>query len=303
MHRFLALAIAVCFAGSANSALAAPSFTTIDNLTDPTFNQALAINNNGVVFGYFGSGQKGHPNQAYATTPPYTTFTPANVIGSVQTQVTTFKGALFGGFWSGANNGIGQDPNYGFVRMKLASGQFQTFLINGIVSGAPAIAQVLGVNALQLAVGFFNDKNNNARGFIYTIPTAQYELITIPGAVQTTAASINDNNVVAGFFVDGKGVTRAFLRHAGALTIFTVPGATVTQFLGVNNNGAVVGFYQLPGGNPQGLTYLNGQWKTLNVPAGVGGTTLNGLNDKRQIVGFYQDAAGNTHGVLVNNGF
>ena len=44
---------------------AASNFTTLNNQADPTFNQLLGINDQGVIAGYFGSGDTGHPNQGY----------------------------------------------------------------------------------------------------------------------------------------------------------------------------------------------------------------------------------------------
>lgn len=35
---------------------------TIDDPSDPTFNQLLAINDEGQIAGYYGSGATGHPN-------------------------------------------------------------------------------------------------------------------------------------------------------------------------------------------------------------------------------------------------
>jgi hypothetical protein len=45
-------------------------FTTLDDRTDPTFNQLLGINDLGVIAGYFGSGATGHPNKGYTLRPP-----------------------------------------------------------------------------------------------------------------------------------------------------------------------------------------------------------------------------------------
>ncbi len=63
------------------------NITNVINPGDPTFNQLLGINNGGVIVGYFGSGDAGHPNQGYTTTTAnLMSFTPENFPGSVQTQ-------------------------------------------------------------------------------------------------------------------------------------------------------------------------------------------------------------------------
>jgi hypothetical protein len=46
-------------------------FRTLNNNNDTTFNQLLGINNDGVIAGYFGSGDQGHPNMGYILRPPY----------------------------------------------------------------------------------------------------------------------------------------------------------------------------------------------------------------------------------------
>ena len=43
------------------------SFETLDNQNDVTFNQLLGINDHGLIAGYFGSGQAGHPEQGLPT--------------------------------------------------------------------------------------------------------------------------------------------------------------------------------------------------------------------------------------------
>ena len=48
-----------------------PTFKTLNDQLDPTFNQLLGINNNGKIAGYFGSGAPGHPNKGYTLDAPY----------------------------------------------------------------------------------------------------------------------------------------------------------------------------------------------------------------------------------------
>jgi hypothetical protein len=304
MRIVLALATAASLLATAQASQAASlAFTTIDNPGDPTFNQLLGITNTGEISGYFGSGATGHPNQAYLIAPPYTSYQPANVPGSVQTQADAINGSTVAGFWSGTNNGIGQDANYGFVRTT-KSGKTQYFLVNDAAGSIPATAQVLGVNGSQIAAGFYVDANGNSHGFAYSVATSTYTPVTVPGAVQVSATGINNSNLICGFYVDSANIQHAFLKAltGGTAIHFTVPGAAVTQFLGVNSKGVAVGFYQLTSNDiTHGIIYnpANGQWQQLDDPNGVGGTVLNGLNDKGEIVGFYTDAATNVHGMLI----
>jgi hypothetical protein len=306
--RLLALLAATALCAATHVAEAASAtFTTIDNPGDPTFNQLLGITDNGTVVGYFGSGWAGHPNQAYSIAPPYTAFTSQNVPGAVQTQAIGVNGSNIVGFWSGTNNGPGQDANYGFFKaVKTAHAQYT--VVNGFTPNVPTTAQLLGVNAAQNAAGFYVDGNGISHGFVYGLSTYTYTQVLVSGAKQVMATGINANNLVCGAYTDAKGVTHGFLQPLGGGTTvtFSEPGAQITQFLGVNTAGEAVGFYQLtPNDITHGILYnpANGTLTQLDEPNGVGGTVINGLNNKGQAVGFYTDAAGNVHGMIINNAF
>jgi hypothetical protein len=256
-----------------------------------------------VITGYFGSGAAGHPNQAYLIAPPYTQYSTENVPGSVQTQADAINGSTVVGFWSGTNQGIGQDANYGFIRYS-KNGKPQYVLVNDLAAGVPATAQVLGVNASQVVAGFWVSANGNSHGFTYSLASSVYTPVTVPNSVQVAATGINNNGLVCGYYVDGKKIQHAFLEAmtGGSPITFTVPGAAITQFLGVNSSGVAVGFYQLtPNDITHGITYdpASGNWTQIDDPNGPGGTVLNGINDKGEIVGFYTDAATNVHGMLI----
>jgi len=279
----------------------APTFDRIDNPGDPTFNQLLAIDNNGTISGYFGSGQKGHPNSAYITKPPYNTFTSNNVPTSTQTQVQSYvDGGTSSGFWSPSNTGT--DQNFGFIKI-VANGVTLILDVNDpLAASAPVVNQVLGINKSLNAVGFYEDQAGAPHGYVYSVSTGKFTPVTIPGAVSDSAFGINANNVICGAFTKADGHTDAFLASpTGKLLTFHVPGFNNTQFLGVNAAGVAVGFYNDPTGIPHGVVFnsTTGRYAIVNDPAGVNGTTLNGINDKNQIVGFYTDGAESTHGILV----
>jgi len=279
-----------------------PSFTRIDNPGDPTFNQLLAIDNTGTISGYFGSGQAGHPNQAYVTKPPYNQFVPNNLPTSTQTQVQAYiDGGTASGFWSPSNTGT--DQNFGFVEL-ISNGVVTYIDVNDpLTASTPKVNQVLGINKSLNAVGFYQDKNGAPHGYLYSVSTGKYLAVNVAGAVSDSAFGINQHNLICGAFTKADGHTDAFLESAstGKTITFHVPGFTNTQFLGVNDNGIAVGFYTDAQNIPHGVVYnsANGAYAIVNDPAGLNGTTLNGINDKNQVVGFYTDGATNTHGVLV----
>jgi hypothetical protein len=286
-------------------AAVSPSFTRIDNPLDPTFNQLLAIDNNGVISGYFGSGLQGHPNQAYVTKPPYNQFLPNNLPTSTQTQVQAYiAGGTASGFWSPSNTGT--DQNFGFIEL-IVNGVVTYIDVNDpLTASTPKVNQLLGINKSLNAVGFYEDQNRAPHGYLYSVSTGKYFAVNVPGAVSDSAFGINAKNLICGAFTKADGKTDGFLESAssGKTIAFHVPGFTNTQFLGVNDNGIAVGFYNDAQNIPHGVIFnsANGAYTIVNDPAGLNGTTLNGINDKNQIVGFYTDGATNTHGVLVTGG-
>jgi hypothetical protein len=289
---------ALALACGVQPAFADLTFQDIVNPADPTFNQELGINNNGLIAGYFGSGAAGHPNQGYTTSPPYTSFTPENFPGSVQTQVTGLNNTgTTVGFWSDTNLG-GGDNNFGFVDI----GNTFTNVNNPATGSGPAVNQLLGVNDSNLAVGFYTDAGGVTHGYTYNIAAATFSAnIDDPSAVgSTTAAAINNSGLIAGFFTNAAGNMDGFIDNGGSFSTVAVPGAMDTSLLGVNNLGQAVGFDVDAMGNMHGIicstTTLG--CTEFDDPNGVGTTTFNGLNDQGQIVGFYVNGDGNTIGLL-----
>lgn len=286
------------------SAFAANSltYTTIDNPGDPTFNQLLGISNSGVITGYFGSGQAGHPNIGYTIAPPYTKYSPDMLPASAQTQATGIQtNGDTVGFWAPTNQGVNLDANYGFIR--LANGFTYLSVNNPLVSSYPEINQLTGLSN-GIAVGFYNDFNNNANAYYYTQATGVFTPVTVANASSTTATGINKSGLICGFFTaSGGSLTQGFVQNLKGETMvtFSISGTTTTQFLGINDQGVAVGQYLGSDNLYHGFTYSmsSGTLTYVDDPNAVQGTTLNGINDKGQAVGYYVDAAGNFHGMLV----
>lgn len=279
------------------------SFTTLNSQNDPTFNQLLGINDSGLIAGYFGSGQAGHPNKGYRLSKPYGqgSYHNENFPGSEQTQVTGLNNSgQTVGFWvDAAGNNSGFYTNHGHFH----TANFPTK--NG---ASPRVDQLLGVNDSGIAVGFYADKQGMNHGYSYSIGRHKFHRINVSGDTNVTAAAINDLGDVAGFATSGAGATEAFLlRSDGQVIHLNVPGASATQAFGVNNGDEVVGDYTVGTGNSavtHGFTWAPGfGFQTVDDPNGSGGTTINGVNDRGNLVGFYVDAAGNTDGLLATPQF
>jgi len=317
----LAAAAPVMGAGAvASPALATPQggtanyrFTTLDNQADVTFNQLLGINQHGLIAGYFGSGNAGHPNKGYLLTAPYgqSNYRNENWPVSTQTQVTGLNDrGVTVGFWSSMNNaGVnGAAPvndNRAFVSYRgyFVNGDFPT---DGPAS--PPVDQLLGVNDHDIAVGFYNDANGNTHAYTFDVRHNRFSEITPAGITNPTAAGINSRGDIAGFGTDATGdssngqVVGYLLRRDGSVLVLSVPGSSMTQALGINDNDEVVGVYQVGTGSSamtHGFTWMPGRgFQTVDDPNGVGATTINGINDKGELVGFYTDSMGNTDGLL-----
>jgi hypothetical protein len=225
-------------APAAMSAHTAYSFTTLDNQSDPTFNQLLGINSHNKISGYFGSGQPGHPNKGYTLVPPYgqSSYASENFPGSAQTQVTGLnnKGDTVG-FWV---NGAG--TNRDFVEW---NGVFTSYTDPHTPKMAGSVNQLLGINDSGMAVGFEGDSAGDAHGFVYDIPHNQASFTTIAGAVSVTDTAINDIGQVTGFYTPASGPVKSFLTTHAGLDAIAFPGASSAQALGLNNLGEVVGVY------------------------------------------------------------
>jgi len=279
-------------------------FQDIVNTNDVTFNQELGINSAGMIAGYFGSGAAGFPNKGYTVVPPYNTqpgnvnFSNENFPGSVQTQVTGINNVgTTVGFWSDSNNASMVNNNFGFVDIA------NTFTnVNNPATGTgPAINQLLGVNDSNTAVGFYVDATGTTHGYTYNIAAKTFSAnIDDPNGIgTTTAAAINNNGEIAGFYTSA-GVTHGFVDIGGVFTTIDPTGSLSTMLLGLNNNGFAVGTYIDEGDVMHGLLYdlNNNTFQNVDDPFGIGTTTINGVNDLGQIVGFYVNGVGNTIGLL-----
>jgi CHRD domain len=276
------------------------SFQTLDNNSDPTFNQLLGINSGGMIAGYFGSGAQGHPNMGYLLGQG--SYRNENFPGSVQTQVTGLNdNGVTVGFWSSMNNASMTNDNFGFYATDGSDYHSVNFPTGSPAS--PPVDQLLGVNDHDVAVGFYTDAKGNNHGYEYSISGNSFSRVLDPGdtGASLTAAAINNHGDVAGFYTDRAGKTDGFLKTAGGqFTSLAYPGASATNAFGVNDHDEVVGTYTDGTGNSattHGFTWTpGGGFATVDDPHGIGATTINGVNDRGDLVGFYTDAKGNTDG-------
>jgi hypothetical protein len=283
-------------------------FQTFNSGADRTFNQLLGINDDDVIAGYFGSGAQGHPNKGYELWTP-NTYRTENYPRSVQTQVTGLNNeAVTVGFWSTMNTSSMTNNNFGFYSL---NGSYHNVNFPTHNNASPQADQLLGVNNLDIAVGFYTNAQGRSRGYEYNIHTRQFTRVFPPGWTNSTslqspsltATAINDQGDVAGFYNKTSSQVDAFLHMAdGEFITLAVHGAAMTQAFGINDNNEVVGAYTVGTGNnaqTHGFVWTPSQgFTTVDDPHGIGATTINGVNNHGDLVGFYTDSAGNTDGML-----
>jgi len=275
----------VCTAGPAQ----AVTFQNIIDPLNPTFTQALGINNAGTIVGY---GNATVFNGFQLVLPA--TFTRQNFPGADGgTQVLGISNAgTTVGFYikGGVTNGFAQ-----------TAGTFTT-----VDQPGTAFNQLLGINQFgTVAAGYSSTDPAGATlqkaltvagGPSFASPTFTDINALLPKNFNSQATGVNIVGEVVGFYqYDMAGDFSAFAEIGGQTGSFQFPGSISTQALGVNDVGDIVGDYIDAGGVMHGFLDIAGMFTTLD-PSGSTATTVNGINELRLLVGFYVDAAGNTIG-------
>jgi hypothetical protein len=134
--------------------------------------------------------------------------------------------------------------------------------------------------------------------------TFKFTKKSVPGALQTIVAGINNEGVMVGQYQDkGKGFYHGYVLSGKKLTTLDVPNGHNTGATGINFNGAisVVGSYISSHGKSVGFRYTPRTKQFTDIPGPEGATSsyAKGVNDRGWIVGDYQDSSGVYHGFLL----
>ena len=283
----LSLGAALLLSGSAAHA---QDFTNIIDPLNPTFTQALGINDAGTIAGY---GNATIFNGFTLTLP--SSFTREN-----------FPGADGGTQVIGISNGA-SPTTVGFYVMGGVTNGFANTSGTFTTVDVPTFAftQLLGINGSgTIAAGYWTHDATGATGQIagtvsggpsFTSPTFTNINALLPANVNSQATGVNDSGSVVGFFQPTSTTFTGFLDKSGVISSITFPGSVSTQALGVNDLGEIVGDYTLSDGDMFGFLDRGGVFSTID-PFGSTAVTANGINDLGHIVGFYTNADGNTVG-------
>jgi hypothetical protein len=96
-------------------------------------------------------------------------------------------------------------------------------------------------------------------------------VVSVPGALYTIPARINDREQIVGLYVDGSDGEHGFLLANGMYTTIDVPGARRDGGARINgsHNPTIVGNYVDASGKLHGFTLRDGIFKRLDVPSAV----------------------------------
>jgi uncharacterized membrane protein len=290
-----ALAAAALASAAAPAHAVSYTFQDIIDPLNPTFTQALGINNAGTIVGY---GNIADFNGFVLTLP--SSFTRENFPNPSPPPATFFT-QVVGIDAAGDTVGFYIDAaglTHGFTRS--AGGAFMT-----VDRPGTAFNQLLGINHSGTEIAGYSSTDPagatlqqafSLMGTTYTDINALLVAAFGPN-FNSQATGVNDSGEVVGFYQPTATTFLGFTDIGGLITSLQIPGSLDTQALGVNDLGEIVGDYVDAGGMMHGFLDNAGMITTLD-PAGSTATTINGINDQGTVVGFYVNAAGNTIGTV-----
>jgi hypothetical protein len=136
-----------------------------------------------------------------------------------------------------------------------------------------------------------------------------FTTIDYPGATSTVARGMNSRGDILGTYTFADNVSHNFVMSANQFssigqftTLDEVPGSTTasTGILGING-GEIVGAYMSADKVVHGFVLSDGQFTTIDAPAGATYTNVTGMNSRGEIVGRYT-VGGVTHAYLLSGG-
>jgi hypothetical protein len=103
----------------------------------------------------------------------------------------------------------------------------------------------------------------------YMFPGGGCLSIPIPGAVESEAHGVNDDDQVVGSYLDSQNQNHAFIYdiHTGQLQTINYQGAASTWFRGINGFGQIVGGYENSRGEAVAFVYDHGNFTSLSTKA------------------------------------
>jgi hypothetical protein len=151
------------------------------------------------------------------------------------------------------------------------------------------------------AVGYFAFSVQSHILTAFTLTGNDYEILSIPGSIVSSATAINTSGQIAGGFEDAANVNHGFLDTAGTITTIDFPGAVDTNVYDINDAGEMVGDYVDAANNSHGFLDNDGVFTPINYPGALGTIPL-AINTAGAVVGLWVDSANKGHGFLNRGG-
>jgi uncharacterized membrane protein len=194
------------------------------------FTVATAINNFGLIAGYYFNGHSDH--SFFLSGDTYTDFA---LPGACHTQVTGLNdaGDFAGRVYLPGSGGCGDFHIESFVSI---GGNVTYFNVPGTIVSTDAN----GMNNLGQVVGSYDDENG-VHGFLRDADGTFTFPIDYPGAVATDLTGINDKGWMVGYYDDTEGNFHSVFLQSP--TEFLVYDLGSTYFSGINNRGFICGLY------------------------------------------------------------
>jgi hypothetical protein len=177
---------------------------TYTSVTDPAeaaplqADQALGINNNNVVAGFYADvNGNAHPFTYSMQTGEYSTFQLGGAVSSFATGINDNGDVC--GYYLGVKG-----HSVGFVR---GNGILSKFSVPG-----STFTQLFGINNGGVAVGAYVDSSGLSHGLYYVPGTGAWLAVDDPEGVQGTFLNgINNKGEIVGFYVDAAGNTHGMI--------------------------------------------------------------------------------------------
>ena len=118
-----------------------------------------------------------------------------------------------------------------------------------------------------------------------------------PGAVSSTASTVNPSGAVVGAYTDSGGATHGYLLFHGTFATIDFPGSIFTFGGGNNPEGDIIGAYTDTANVTHSFLLSNGVFTSFDPPGAIF-SDASGINPGGIIVGIYVDSANKEHGFI-----
>jgi len=212
----------------------------------------------------------------------FTSFDPPGSTGTTPNYITP-QGVIVGGFLDAGGTSHGFILENGAVTTLDFPGAAGTQLTGRNPSGA-----MTGFSCSDPACGTTGKPTTN-----HSFVVSKKGVITgfdPPGAVSSTASTVNPSGAIVGAYADANGVTHGYLLYHHTFATIDFPGSSFTFAGGNNPEGDIVGIYtDSSTGVSHSFLLRNGAFTSFDPP-GAALSDASGINPGGIIVGIFVDS-------------